>query len=52
MNNQGLKNENLNEFFNETIAFNFINKNDHKNNLLQAKSYNDILKSLYGKYVF
>ena len=45
-----MDNNNLHDFFNNAMQFNLVRdpvKSD-KNNLLQGKSYDEILKSLYG----
>jgi len=45
-----LDNNNLHDFFNNAMQFNLIRDSEKpdKQNLLQGKTYNEILKSLYG----
>lgn len=44
VNNRGLENENLNTFFNIESKVSLDTKN---NNLLEGKSYSEVLKTLY-----
>ena len=50
INSHGLDSKNLHDFFNNAMQFNLVQdcvKSD-KHNLLQGKSYDEILKLLYG----
>ena len=50
INSHGLDNNVLHDFFNNTMQFNLVREPPlkDKHNLLQGKSYDEILKSLYG----
>ena len=51
-NSHGMDSENLEIFFNNEMNLEHIKDKEQQHHHLQGKSYDEILKSLYGLYVF